>query len=104
VPITADTIFEGPLVAEVVGLVLSSPGGGAVIGPRGTSIITIVDNDPPGLLRFSAGTYAAGEAAGTVTVTVQRTGGTASEVTVDFATVAGGTATAGVTTRQPREH
>ena len=93
VPILSDTVFEG---TEAVALVLTNPTGGALLGPLSTATITIADNDPPGAIRFSAGTFGASEAGG-ATITVQRTGGgTASEVTVDYATVGGGTATAGV--------
>ena len=56
----------------------------------------IVDNDLPGAVRFSAATFTVAEAMAAATITVQRTAGaTASAVTVDYATVAGGTATAG---------
>ena len=48
-----------------------------------------------GVLQFSAPTYTIGEAGPTATITVSRTGGTDGTVTVDFATVPGGTATGG---------
>ena len=69
VPIISDTVFEP---TESVALMLSNPTGGALLGPRNTATITIVDNDPPGSIRFSAATYAASEAVGTGTITVQR--------------------------------
>ncbi len=40
----------------------------------------------PGQLRFAAGTFSAGEASGSATVTVERTGGDSGEVSVDIAT------------------
>jgi len=93
VPIVNDTIFES---GESISLVLRHPGGVAQLGPMSASAITIVDNDPPGAMRFSASAYTVSESAGQATITVQRTSGaTASAVTVDYATVAGGTATAG---------
>lgn len=49
----------------------------------------------PGTLQFSSPTYSIGESGGTATVTVTRTSGTDGAVTVDYATVAGGTATGG---------
>ncbi len=49
----------------------------------------------PGSLQFSSPTYSVGEAGGTATITVNRSGGTSGTVTVDYATVAGGTATGG---------
>lgn len=46
----------------------------------------------PGTLQFDNATYSAGEADGTATITVERTGGSDGEVTVDYAT-SNGTAT-----------
>ena len=93
VPIVNDTLFEG---AESIALVLRHPGGVAQLGPLSTATITILDNDPPGAIRFSAGAYTVSESAGVATITVQRTpGATAGAVTVDYATVAGGSATPG---------
>ena len=93
VPIVNDTLFEG---AESIAVVLRHPGGVAQLGPLSTATITILDNDPPGAIRFSASAYTVSESAGVATITAQRTpGATASAVTVDYATVAGGTATPG---------
>ncbi len=47
----------------------------------------------PGTLQFDSPTYTVGEAGGTATITVTRTGGSDGTVMVDYATVAGGTAT-----------
>ena len=93
VPILSDTVFEA---TESVALLLTNATGSAQLGPLSTSTITILDNDPPGAIRFSASTSTVSEGGGVATITVQRTPGTASAVTVDYATVAGGTATAGV--------
>ncbi len=49
----------------------------------------------PGSLQFSSPTYSVGEAGGTATIGVTRTGGSSGTVTVDYATVAGGSATGG---------
>src|SRR6185436_9386315 len=92
VPILSDTVDESN---ETVNLALSGPTGGALMGPRSAAVLTITDNDSGGALRFSAATYSVGETGTYVTITVTRTGGTASGVTVDYAT-GGGTATAGV--------
>ncbi len=92
VPILSDTFFEA---TESMLVVLTNPTGSARLGPQSTATISLVDNDPPGMVRFSAATYTVSEAGAVATITVQRTQGTASAVTVDYATVAGGTATAG---------
>jgi hypothetical protein len=92
VPILSDTVDESN---ETVNLALSGPTGGALMGPRSAAVLTITDNDSGGALRFSAATYSVAETGTYVTITVTRTGGTASGVTVDYAT-GGGTATAGV--------
>ena len=92
VPLLTDTVFEP---SESIGLLLTNPGGGAQLGPVSAATITITDNDPPGTIRFSAARYGVSED-GTARITVVRAPGTASAVTVDYATVAGGTAVAGV--------
>ncbi|HEU5179236.1 MAG TPA: Calx-beta domain-containing protein [Candidatus Polarisedimenticolia bacterium] len=92
VPILSDTLDEAN---ETVNLALSGPTGGALLGPRSAAVLTITDNDVGGALKFSAATYSVGEGSASVTITVSRTGGTASGVTVDY-TTGGGTATAGV--------
>jgi hypothetical protein len=91
VPILADTRDEGN---ETVNLTLSSPTGGIVIGAQGSAVLEILDNDAGGTLRFKAAAYAVSEVGPTLTVTVSRTGGAASDVTVDYAS-GGGSATAG---------
>jgi hypothetical protein len=48
-----------------------------------------------GTLQFNLAASSVGEAAGTATITVTRTGGSTGSVMVDYATVAGGTATGG---------
>jgi titin len=91
VPITNDTLAEGN---ETVQLSLSTPGGGATLGSPATATLTIIDDDTAGTLQFSAATYSIAENAGSATITVTRSGGSASGVTVNYAT-ANGTATAG---------
>ena len=91
IPIIKDTFHEPN---ETVNLALSSPTGGALLGAQATAVLTIVDNDPAGTVQFSAATYRVSEAGSAATIIVKRTGGTASGVTVDYAT-SDGTATAG---------
>ncbi len=93
VPITNDTLDEAN---ETVVLTLTNPSGGATLGPRDTATLTILDNDVGGVVQFSAVLFNKTECAAlpcNVVLTVTRTGGSASEVSVDFTTV-DGTATA----------
>jgi Calx-beta domain len=78
----------------------SSAGGATVVTGRNTSALSVNDDDVAGVIQFSASTFNATECVTSAptcnaTLTVSRTGGLASGVTVDFATV-DGTATAGV--------
>ena len=91
VPLLGDAVFEPE---ESIGLLLTNPTGGAQLGPLGAATVTIVDDDPPGAIRFGAAGYTASEA-GEARITVERGSGTAGAVTVHYATEAGGTATAG---------
>lgn len=79
---------------ETVNLTLSNVGGNAVMGSPNTAQLTILDDDVAGSVQFSAATYSADEGAGTLTVTVQRVGGSDGAVSVDYAS-SNGTATAG---------
>jgi YVTN family beta-propeller protein len=90
VPIVNDSVVEPN---ETVNLTLSSPGGGGTLGPRSTAVLTIVSDDQPGVIEFSAATYSVNEAAGPAKIIVTRSGGGASNVTVDYAT-SNGTAVA----------
>lgn len=91
IPIINDTAMESP---ETVLINLGNPTGGAVIGTRGTATLTITDDDMPSTVQFSAATYNSPAGSAQATVTVTRTGGTGSAVTVNYAT-ADGTAVAG---------
>ena len=84
IPLLNDSLAEGN---ETVNLSLSEPTGGATLGPRSTSELTIIDNDVGGSVQFSLAAYSRSETGGLATITVTRTGGSASGVTVDFDTM-----------------
>jgi hypothetical protein len=92
VPIINDSIDEPN---ETVLLSLSNPTGGASLGPKANAVLVIQDNDVAGTISFSAATYSIGEAGGAVNITLNRAGGMAGGVTVDY-TMSDGTATAGL--------
>ena len=89
VPILGDYVIEGN---ETFTVTLS----GAVNANinTGTATGTIQDDDVAGTLALSSATYSVNEGGGTVTITVNRSGGLASGVGVNYAT-SNGTATAG---------
>ena len=77
-----------------VALALSNPGGGALLGARDTADLNIGDNDVGGTIQLSASAYSVNENGTTAAITVTRTGGSASDVTVQY-TTSNGTAQAG---------
>ena len=95
VAICNDTLLEGN---ETFNVTLSAPTGGATLGTPTTAVVTIIDDEvaQPGTLQFSSATYSVGEAGGTATVTVTRTGGTDGAVGATYA-LTNGTATGGAT-------
>lgn len=89
-----DALVEGPEGFQVA---LSGASSGAVIGANGQAAVTIADDDvaaSAGTLSFAASSVSVGESAGTVTLTVTRTGGSAGAVSVAWST-ADGVAAAG---------
>ena len=92
VTLCSDALPKGD---ETINLTLSAPTG-ATLGTPATAVLTITNvNVPvPGTLALSSATYTVGEAGGTVTITVNRTGGTDGEVSVGYS-LADGTATGG---------
>ncbi len=92
IPIINDTLDEN---SETVIVTLSNPTGGAQVGTQNTAVLTITDNDTGGILQFSAGTYNSSETKTSATITVKRSGGSASGVSVDYAT-SNGTAISGI--------
>jgi hypothetical protein len=83
IALTPDTVDEPN---ETVFFQLDNPTGGAGLGTPGRAMLTITDDDAAGKVQFSTADYSAVEVAGSVTITVTRTGGTASAASVDFAT------------------
>lgn len=93
VAILDDATYEG---SESVNLSLSNASGGISI-TAASSTLTITDNDPqpvPGSLSLSAASYSVAENAGTVSITVSRSGGSDGAVSVNYAT-SNGSASAG---------
>ena len=97
VPITKDYVLEAN---ETVVLRLLDPQPaieGASLGPQSTAVLTIVDNDLGGKIQLGAAQFSvnAATADATANLTVKRTGGLASGVTVHYA-FTDGTAAGGV--------
>jgi parallel beta-helix repeat protein len=89
VAILDDTLFEAN---EALSLQLSNPIG-ATLAAQHTATLTINDNDSQPRLQFSSATYREDENSTTATITVTRSGGTNSGISVQYAT-SNGTATA----------
>jgi len=86
VTILDDTVFEGD---ETFNLGLSTAQGGATIGNPSSATVTIGENDAPpvaGALQFGAASYSVAENAASVQVRVDRVGGSAGAVSVEYAT------------------
>jgi hypothetical protein len=93
VPVNSATPFVGSKSLKVA---LSNPTGGASIAPPSSAAVIISGDGSAAVasLRLSAPAYTVAQAAGTFTVTVNRTVGTSGAVSVAYAT-ANGTAAAG---------
>ena len=85
ISINDDNIFEGD---EIFSINLSNPVGGVSLGQPNTVQISIIENEnkpPAGSLEFSGSNYAIAEDANMLIVTVNRLGGSAGEVSVNYA-------------------
>jgi hypothetical protein len=85
---------SSPEAGETVLLSLSDAVGAATIGSPSAAVLTIQDDDQPGLISFSSATYTASEDGDAAVITVVRDSG-GGTVSIDFAT-SDGTAIAGV--------
>jgi hypothetical protein len=93
IPVSNATPFSGSKKFTVA---LSSPSNGATIGNPGSASV-VINGDAAaavGSLEFAASSYAVAQSAGYVTVSVDRSGGSNGEVSVEYATK-GGTAVSG---------
>lgn len=92
IPIKEDTLVEGD---EIFSVRLTNPQNGLQLGAVADATVTIVDNDAGGSIGFATNSYAVSESGTNAVITLVRSNGLASAVTVNFITTAG-TATAGV--------
>ncbi len=90
VAISNDAAYEAN---ETVSLALSSPSAGTTLASPQAATLSIVDNDTA-TFTLSAASYSVGEAGPAASITINRSGATASAFTVHFAT-ANGSAGAG---------
>lgn len=86
IPILDDTDLDN---TEWFLVRLSQPTGGATLGDNWFTQLTITDNEPPQFLQFAASEFVVNEDAGQATITVTRTGGSGSTMTVAYSTGAG---------------
>jgi hypothetical protein len=77
---------------KTLGISLSNPGGGAVLGIPATSVLTVVEEGPS--VQFAQANYSVSESAKQAVITVKRTGSLAPPMTVDYG-MSNGTAQAG---------
>ena len=84
VPTLNDKLVQG---TRTVLLGLSGPAGGAGIGARSAAVLSIAEDDRGGTIALSAPSYTVSEGAGSVLVTILRTGtNLAGNVSVSYAT------------------
>ncbi len=90
-----DTDFD-PGESFTITLSDPDPQNGVTVGALTSATVSIINTDPaPGVVQFSAASYVVDENKQTVTVTVNRTSPSVSDVNVSYAVI-GGTATGGV--------
>lgn len=84
IPILDDTLAEGD---ETINMTLSNPTGGAVLGATRVATATIADDEKA--VQFNPATYTVPETAGSVLITVARTGPTTDPVSATYVTEQG---------------
>ena len=85
-----DSVEEG---AETLRVRLTGVSPNAHVGSPSTAVLTILENDEGGVLKWQVATYTVSEGTSQVVLTAIRSGGNAGNVTVGYA-IAGGSATA----------
>lgn len=84
IAILQDGMAEG---RETFGFALSSPTGGAALGSPSAATATLIDDEVQrGTLTLSDSAYSVGEAGGSVTINVLRSGGSDGAISVDYST------------------
>ena len=86
-----DTVDEPD---ETFTVTLSAPTAGSSLGTQKSAVVTLVDDDIPGVFAFSQATLSIAESGGSAVLTVQRTTGSDGAVSVSYTSTAG-TAVAG---------
>lgn len=89
-----DTLAEGPETFQVC--FTNVVGNNALLGARSCAEVTIADDDQGGVIQFTTKNFYVSESAKWALVTVSRTNGQASAVTVQYETTATGTARPGI--------
>ncbi|MCB0397222.1 MAG: T9SS type A sorting domain-containing protein [Flavobacteriales bacterium] len=89
IPLTDDIVVES---SETIVLDLSNPSSGLNLGTKTRHTFSINDDDNARKINFTAGSSSGDESVNTVTLTIQATSASSSDITVDYA-VTGGTAT-----------
>jgi len=90
IPIVENTVYEGN---ETFNVTLSNPTGGAAVRAPWNAQVSIQDNDPAPAVHFATANRSVSEGAGTVTLTLTKTGATEIPATIYYKT-RDGTATA----------
>ena len=83
VPILEDAVYEE---IETFYVALSNPTGGAAVRAPSTAQVHINDNDPAPVVQFGSPDYSVNENAGTVTLTITKSGATETSVTAYYKT------------------